>query len=1147
MFMKKLISIILAACLLISLLPFSVSAAEAESKSTGVNWSYNEGTGTLTISGSGSMDNYYKQGLAPWNDKLSEVEIIKIGEGITSVGDYSFYGAANVYKVELPDSLERIGHYAFYKNGLFSAELPESLKIIGAYAFAFCEDMTSVNIPDGMTEIGTRAFLATNLSSVRIPADLSNIGFYAFGYDNNGNKIRDFAVYGYTGSGAATFAVSNSFIFIDLNSSEYDVFVASGKAWNMMTRQWVTKARAGEKIKVLPDLRQYDIFDGFTVETEGLTLDSDGVFFMPAQNVNITVNYHAAMSLTIDFRFNDTVVLNEDTVSFLKSYFAYALVYSGGTPAGYDLDSDGSADVQFTGAAVSKLATSSITKSVGFDTGEDISPITFVFAPNLIEDTWLDVSIPNAGDTYDYEHDQAEVTIYSDDYTIVSAKWFNEWGIAEPTFVEGHRYFVEMEIKPNEYCAFSMMTDFNINGTAKKPWDMKSDGTVSVSSKNFTIPGGPHKIYVSGGLASTASDDYEGYHSVTEARAGDIVYVCPDGKDLGDDEYIVQNSMEYYSDDVEITGEAAQYFVMGTEDVEVEVTYEKRKLLSCEMDLRNGAEYEPADYIQGEGGYVTSQIYGIYIILQKMSEDAHSEYDTSLGVFKYEYDIDGDGTFDVGFYNGSYKLLNTSSLSSASGRITLKLRRSECFTVPMQTLTIIFADPTSSAHSIFVNGGLAYISAKGDTPVTEAYKGEWVTLKPDFDTLADNQYIVQLTAEASSKDVEIYGESWPAFTMPDKNVNISYVYDVGEQISPVLDLTNGKTYIASQEGRYAESEVYGIYFVLFQKSKRQSFEYSEEEGGYINEFDIDGCGGYDVGFNQAKRSFYLLDTCSLVPASGRVTLSLSREESYTVPARRITLLLAGVHNPHKITVNGGFASSKPDGYGYRISQEYNGEVVYILADPAQIPEGKYIKSMTVTSNDVEIVNADCPYFVMPDKNVKIKVNYTLANKKAYTLDLSSGEKTVGGEIYNVLSALRKGSKISDEYYNEVLGSVCCDYDIDGDGRTDIQCIFGQNKFIKVNNKLKGGVILSLKPEQACFERCCPLTVLFGNVLVGDVNLDGVVNVADATALQRHLAEFNGAEIDVNNQDIKTVADVNADGVIDVRDVTAIQRIAAEMA
>ena len=163
----------------------------------------------------------------------------------------------------------------------------------------------------------------------------------------------------------------------------------------------------------------------------------------------------------------------------------------------------------------------------------------------------------------------------------------------------------------------------------------------------------------------------------------------------------------------------------------------------------------------------------------------------------------------------------------------------------MQTLTIIFADPTSSAHSIFVNGGLAYISAKGDTPVTEAYKGEWVTLKPDFDTLADNQYIVQLTAEASSKDVEIYGESWPAFTMPDKNVNISYVYDVGEQISPVLDLTNGKTYIASSADRYAESEVYGIYFVLFQKSKRQSFEYSEEEGGYINEFDIDGCGGYD--------------------------------------------------------------------------------------------------------------------------------------------------------------------------------------------------------------------------------------------------------------------------------------------------------------
>ncbi len=1145
--MKKLISVILAACLLISLLPFSVSAAEADSESTGVNWSYDEGTKTLTISGSGNMDNYYKQGLAPWNDKLSEVEIIKIGGGITSVGDYSFYGAENVYKVELPDSLERIGHYAFYKNGLVSAELPENLKIIGAYAFAFCEDMTSVNIPDGMTEIGTRAFLATNLASVSIPADLSNIGFYAFGYDNNGSKIQDFAVYGYTGSGAATFAVSNSFIFIDLNSEEYDVVVISGKAWNMMTRQWVTKARAGEKIKVYPNLNKYDIFDGITTETEGLVIDEYGVFFMPEKNVFINVEHHSAISLTIDFSYSDTVELAEESASFLKSYFAYAVVYSGATPIGYDLDNDGSADVQFTGSTVKRLATSSINSSVGFDTHQDYSPVTFVFAPNLIEETWLDVTIPQAGDTYDYEHDQAEVTTYYNQYTVVSAKWFNEWGIAEPVFEEGRRYHVEMEIKPNDYYAFSMLTDFYINGTAKKPWDMSSDGTVSVSSKDFTIPGGLHMISVSGGLASSQSDDYEGYHRITEARAGDIVYVCPDGNDLGDDEYIVQNSMEYYSDDVEITGEAAQYFVMGTEDVEVEVTYEKRKLLSCEMDLRNGAEYKPPESNQGGQGYVTSQIYGIYIILQKMSEDAHSEYDESLGVFKYEYDIDGDGTFDVAFFNGTYKLLNTSSLSSASGRITLKLRRSECFTVPMQSLTIIFADPTSPAHSIFVNGGLAYISAKGDKPVTEAYKGEWVTLKPDFDTLADNQYIVQLTAEASSKDVEIYGESWPAFTMPNKNVNISYVYDVGEQISPVLDLTNGKTYIASQDGRYAESEVYGIYFVLHQKSKRQKFEYSAEEGGYINEFDIDGCGGYDIGFNQAKRSFYLLDTCTLIPASGRVTLSLSREESYTVPARRITLILAGEHTPHKITVNSGFASSKSGDYGYRITQQYNGEVVYILADPAQVPEGKYIKSMTVTSNDVEIVNADCPYFVMPDKNVKITVNYTLANKKAYTLNLSTGEKTVGGEFYNVERVLRKGSKISDEYTDEALNSVCCDYDIDGDGRTDIKCIFGQNKFVKVNNNLKGGVLISLKTEQACIERCCPLTVLFGNALVGDVNLDGVVNVADATALQRHLAEFSGAEIDLNNQDIKTVADVKADEIIDVRDVTAIQRIAAELA
>ena len=61
-------------------------------------------------------------------------------------------------------------------------------------------------------------------------------------------------------------------------------------------------------------------------------------------------------------------------------------------------------------------------------------------------------------------------------------------------------------------------------------------------------------------------------------------------------------------------------------------------------------------------------------------------------------------------------------------------------------------------------------------------------------------------------------------------------------------------------------------------------------------------------------------------------------------------------------------------------------------------------------------------------------------------------------------------------------------------------------------------------------------------LLGDVDMDGDVDIQDATLLQRCLAEMTAL-----NGDQYKLADVNQDGFVNVRDVTAIiQRIAAEM-
>ena len=69
------------------------------------------------------------------------------------------------------------------------------------------------------------------------------------------------------------------------------------------------------------------------------------------------------------------------------------------------------------------------------------------------------------------------------------------------------------------------------------------------------------------------------------------------------------------------------------------------------------------------------------------------------------------------------------------------------------------------------------------------------------------------------------------------------------------------------------------------------------------------------------------------------------------------------------------------------------------------------------------------------------------------------------------------------------------------------------------------------------------------VLAGDVNGDGVVNIQDATLLQRYLAEFTTEDgkplLDLNNKQTFFRADANGDGKVNVRDVTAIQRKSAE--
>ena len=74
-----------------------------------------------------------------------------------------------------------------------------------------------------------------------------------------------------------------------------------------------------------------------------------------------------------------------------------------------------------------------------------------------------------------------------------------------------------------------------------------------------------------------------------------------------------------------------------------------------------------------------------------------------------------------------------------------------------------------------------------------------------------------------------------------------------------------------------------------------------------------------------------------------------------------------------------------------------------------------------------------------------------------------------------------------------------------------------------------------------FNGCIMVIINKPEPLLGDVDMDGDVDIQDATLLQICLAEMTAL-----NDDQFKLADVNQDGFVNVRDVTAIQRIVAEM-
>lgn len=127
--------------------------------------------GTLTVTGIGEMYKFRMPDNVPWHQFRTSITSVRIGKGVTSIGDNSFYDCHNLEYIAISGSVQRLGNVAF-KNcvGLTEINIPDSVTAIGNGAFNGCSGLAELDIPDSVTEIGYGAFCnCSKLKSIYLP------------------------------------------------------------------------------------------------------------------------------------------------------------------------------------------------------------------------------------------------------------------------------------------------------------------------------------------------------------------------------------------------------------------------------------------------------------------------------------------------------------------------------------------------------------------------------------------------------------------------------------------------------------------------------------------------------------------------------------------------------------------------------------------------------------------------------------------------------------------------------------------------------------------------------------------------------------------------------------------------------------------
>ena len=119
-----------------------------------------------------------------YNDELmpDTLRTVTVAEGCAGIPDMAFYSCQYITKINLPDSLEKIGIRSFYAcRSLGEIAVPDRVKTISDDAFFGCENLVTLKLGASLEVIGMQAFYGCGaIKSVECPQSLKEIKASAF-------------------------------------------------------------------------------------------------------------------------------------------------------------------------------------------------------------------------------------------------------------------------------------------------------------------------------------------------------------------------------------------------------------------------------------------------------------------------------------------------------------------------------------------------------------------------------------------------------------------------------------------------------------------------------------------------------------------------------------------------------------------------------------------------------------------------------------------------------------------------------------------------------------------------------------------------------------------------------------------------------